>query len=299
MKKASLNLILTLTIAFLAMLMVFVFTVYTYEPTQPVASDEEKEEIINETTTDTLPEDEYYIESVPNGNTDGNDSTDANGGAGENEGTEGNGGAGENEGVQDTLPPSKPEGNEANDNTDVVAPDEDKTPNEDKAPETGDVDNNDVGGNDNADDDTIDHDDVDDEKNNVFDTIDLNLWIEEFYSNSQADGYGSMLWMLNVSYNGLNATDLLAQHGYYLVYRTAYEGHDIQERTWYSFVHSVYFLEEATYNSTGFMPQTKAIQFAVVKAAPTDEVFGGYDNLKLTYEHFVGLSRVYVNSYFA
>jgi hypothetical protein len=125
------------------------------------------------------------------------------------------------------------------------------------------------------------------------------LLVEEFYTNSQANGGGKMLWMLTVSYDGLNASDLLEQHGLYLVHKMTYS-EDENDGKWHSFAHAFYLDEEEGYNSTGYLNgYIYSVQFAVVNVAPDDANLGAYENVVLTEENFIDISEIYYNLHFA
>jgi hypothetical protein len=164
-------------------------------------------------------------------------------------------------------------------------------------------------------DDTIqDKDVIDDETDNIKDNIIDNIIEEdvtvtypnsakfsivETYANSQADGGGSMLWMLNVSYDGSNASNLLADKGLYLVQKTLYGDENSSSEKWFSLSHAFYLDEEEGFNSTGYLNgYAHSVQFAVVNIAPDDVEFGTYSEGLLTADNFVGISHVYFNLYF-
>jgi hypothetical protein len=125
------------------------------------------------------------------------------------------------------------------------------------------------------------------------------LNVTESYANSQADGSGSILWELTVNYGGLNASDLLAQDGYYLIFKVSCSADGSESDKWYAFVDAFYLDEEEGYNSTGYLNgSVYSVQFAVVTVAPGDAEFGRYDN-ELSAWDFVAVSEVYYNQYFA
>jgi hypothetical protein len=126
----------------------------------------------------------------------------------------------------------------------------------------------------------------------------VNFTIEEDYKNSMANGTGAMLWNINVNYNGLNASDLLAQDGLYLVYKITYSEDIENASTWYAFANS-FFEESENYNSTGYMNKyVYSIQFAVVDVEPDDTTFGSYENVALTDSNFIAVSNIYYNLYY-
>jgi hypothetical protein len=107
-----------------------------------------------------------------------------------------------------------------------------------------------------------------------------------------------MLWNLTVSYGELNASDLLKEKGYYLVFKVSYSAEGDADEKWYAFDNAFYLDEEDGYNSMGYLSSlVYSVQFAVVAVAPTDSVLGAYDSL--TESDFVSLSEVYYNEYFA
>jgi hypothetical protein len=119
--------------------------------------------------------------------------------------------------------------------------------------------------------------------------------IDSFYTNSQANGGGVWLWMVNVSYNEMNASDLLSEKGLYLVFKL--NGSD-EEAKWYAFSYAFYLEEADGYNSTGYMNSSVSdVQFAVVNVKPDDEIYGGYDADTLTEENFVDASEVFYNQH--
>jgi hypothetical protein len=125
------------------------------------------------------------------------------------------------------------------------------------------------------------------------------LNVTESYANSQADGTGSMLWSLTVSYGGLNASDLLAQDGYYLVFKVSCSATDSASDKWYAFVNAFYLEEGEGYNSTGYLNRlVYSVQFAVVTVAPTDKTFGSYESA-LGENEIVAISEIYYNQYFS
>jgi hypothetical protein len=108
-----------------------------------------------------------------------------------------------------------------------------------------------------------------------------------------------MLWNLTVNYGGLNASDLLAQKGYYLVFKVNGGADGNESDKWYAFVDAFYLDEEADYNSMGYLnASVYSVQFAVLTVAPDDTAFGGYDNA-LSVSDFVAIGEVYYNQYFA
>jgi hypothetical protein len=122
---------------------------------------------------------------------------------------------------------------------------------------------------------------------------------KEDIKNSMADGSGAMLWNLSVNYNELNASDLLAQHGLYLVFRCAYSADGINHSEWYSFAYAIYNDETENYNSVGYLNgYIYAIQFAVVNVAPNDDYMGGYAGEELSSDNFVAVSKVIYNPHF-
>lgn len=216
-----------------------------------------------------------------------------------------------------------------NDETDVVLPDDDgesdattpdddgennvEPPVEDDKSDDDTTDKDDDADDNNPDKDDNDtelppsNDDEDEQPDNSDDDSDEinapsdNLTVSVNYTNSQADGYGTMLWRLKVSYNGLNATDLLEKEGKYLIYKVYYgENSDLTE-AWYSFAYAVqldYLEEGADYNATGYLNgYAQAIQFAVVDIAPDDDFLGKYDSTLLKNKNFIALSEIYTNEY--
>lgn len=127
-----------------------------------------------------------------------------------------------------------------------------------------------------------------------------NFVVVEEYQNSMADGSGKMLWNLNVSYNDLNASDLLAQHGLYIVFKTNFDADGENSTQWYSFAYAFYNEEGENYNSTGYLNgYVYSIQFAIVDIAPDDIEMGGYNDGLLTDDNFITFSDIFVNQYFA
>jgi hypothetical protein len=128
----------------------------------------------------------------------------------------------------------------------------------------------------------------------------LGFTVNETYKNSMADGSGTMLWNLDVSYNQLSAGNLLEQNGLYLVFRSAYSADGENTSNWYTFAHAFYNDEAENYTSTGYMNKyIYSIQFAVVDVAPNDTEFGGYDDVQIEEDNIIAISAIYYNQYFA
>jgi hypothetical protein len=220
------------------------------------------------------------------------------------------------EGNEDVTPPSEdvtePDKDEDNSDEDVTTPDEEVT--------TPDKDNNDTSDEDETDgntdedvttpdEDTTTPDEDETGDNNVEDNdsdvedknepTDAGFVIVEDYKNSMADGSGAMLWNLNVSYYELNASDLLAQHGLYLVFKSYYTADGEVSSNWYSFAHAFYNEETESYTSTGYLNgYVHSLQFAVVDVAPDDTELGGYNNVELSSSNFKAISGIFYNNYF-
>jgi hypothetical protein len=140
-------------------------------------------------------------------------------------------------------------------------------------------------------DDTVDSDEDNSEEEQK------EIVVTQSYQNSLADGSGSMLWTISVSYDGKNAAEL-ADEGLYLVYYISYgEGGDWG---WYAFESefTVTVNEEGQTVLYGLPNITKSVRFAVVKKAPLDSFLGGYAEGELSESDFVSVSDVYYNSYF-
>jgi hypothetical protein len=231
------------------------------EPNEDVTTPDEDVTTPNEDNKDTLDEDDKEIDSQP----DEDDDTS-----------------------KDDV--TTPDEDDDTSNDDVTTPDEDNNTSNDDVT-TPDEDNND--NNVEGDKDNNVEDETEDEP------IIGNFTIVEDYKNSMADGSGKMLWNLNVSFNELNASDLLAQHGLYLVFRCVYSADGESTSEWYSFAHGFYEEETEGYNSTGYLNgYIYSIQFAVVDVAPDDTVLGGYFNVELTQSNFKAISEIFYNLYF-
>lgn len=120
--------------------------------------------------------------------------------------------------------------------------------------------------------------------------------ITEKYINSQEDGNGTILWELLISYDNLNASNLLETNQTYLIFKIM-TNENSNTANWYAFSHAFYLDEFDNYNSTGCLNNlVHSIQFAVVTIAPDDSDFGGYNLNTLTQEHFISISEVFYNT---
>jgi hypothetical protein len=128
----------------------------------------------------------------------------------------------------------------------------------------------------------------------------VGILVDELFTNTHADGSGTMLWGLKVSYKLQNASTLLQNEGKYLVLKFSTSEDTHESAKWFAFTHSSFFDEEETHNFTGFFNKyVYAVQFAVVDVAPDDSLYGSYDAIKLQEENFVALSDVYYNVHYA
>jgi hypothetical protein len=126
------------------------------------------------------------------------------------------------------------------------------------------------------------------------------LVVTQSYQNSMADGTGTMLWTISVSYDGKNAADLSEEDGLYLIYFISY-GEEYGDSGWYAFEaeFSVTVNEEGCTVLYGLPNLTKSVRFAVVKKTPSDSFLGGYSAEELSDSDFLAVSEIYYNSYFA
>jgi hypothetical protein len=192
----------------------------------------------------------------------------------------------EKDDVEEEIPSEKDETEDPSaEETDVTPPSDNDT--DEKDSEDGETDD--------SEDADTDDTDANDEADEIIDLSHL-LKVEEEYKNSMADGTGAMLWNLNVSFDGLNATNLLEKHGLHLVYKVNYSTDSSSE--WYSFAHT--FLEEfESHNATGYLNgYVHSIQFAVVNVDPDDTVMGGYINVELERSNFIATGNVHYNNYY-
>jgi hypothetical protein len=113
------------------------------------------------------------------------------------------------------------------------------------------------------------------------------------------DGNGTQLWMLNVSYDALNASKLLEEKGYYLVFKMIYSDPADGTEQWYAFTHAFYLEEFESHNSTGYLNgYIHSVQFAVVDVKPDDEHYGAYDHGSLDESNFIATSEIFYNQHF-
>jgi hypothetical protein len=170
-----------------------------------------------------------------------------------------------------------------------TSPEEPETPefpNEPEVPETPETPDED---------DTVDPD----EDNSDNEEEQKKIVVTQSYQNSMADGSGSMLWTISVSYDGKNAAELSEEDGLYLVYYISY-GEEYGDWGWYAFEteFTVTVNEEGCTVLYGLPNMTKSVRFAIVKKAPSDSFLGGYADDELSESDFVSVSEVYYNSYF-
>jgi hypothetical protein len=200
--------------------------------------------------------------------------------------------------------PETPETPETPDEDDTVDPNEDNSDNEENSDEDNsdneeDSDEDNSDNEEDSDEDNSDNEEDSDEDNSDNEEAQKKIVVTQSYQNSMADGSGSMLWTISVSYDGKNAAELSEEDGLYLVYYISY-GEEYGDWGWYAFEteFTVTVNEEGCTVLYGLPNMTKSVRFAIVKKAPSDSFLGGYADDELSESDFVSVSEVYYNSYF-